>query len=235
MVNGILNQSQIDSFWGQGYLHIPSFFSDEIVDKLHYSGISHFTKNPEFKHDKEFIHKSSTDVIPWFPQQEGNKLFDNIQKYKSMYTITNSLMGLGWSSQDAMVMYSKSGSNGQAWHQDCPPENPNHFNLNRLVYTSDINGQTGGIIVVRPKTHLTCPITSGGQQQDFDDQVLLKPNKGSLILLHGHTWHRVTPILNTPRLSINFRCIPNNVPNNITDICVYRNMRYQFSTQTVLS
>lgn len=235
MYNGILNQTQIDSFWDQGFILIPSFYSEEIVDSLHLSAISHFTKNPEFKHDQEFIQKSSTDVIPWFPQQTGNELFDDVQNHQSIDTITQSLMGPDWFSQDAMVMYSKPLSNGQAWHQDCPPENPNHFNLNRLVYTSDINDQTGGFIVVRPGTHKTCPISSGDLHEDFDDQVTLMPTKGSLILLHGHTWHRVTPTLNSPRLSINFRCIPKCVPSNITDICVYRNMRYQFSTQTVLS
>jgi ectoine hydroxylase len=235
MHNTLLTPYQIKTFWEQGFLFIPSFYPDKVIDKLHLSGISHFTENPAFKHNQEFIKKSSTDVIPWFPQQTGNALFDDVQNHQSIIAITESLMGLDWSTQDAMVMYSKPGSNGQAWHQDCPPENPNHFNLNRLVYTSDITEQTGGFIVVRPRTHRVCPISSGDLHEDFVDQVVLKPTKGSLILLHGHTWHRVTHTLNSPRLSINFRCIPRCVPSNITDICVYRNMRYQFSTQTVLT
>lgn len=235
MLRRILNQTEVDNFWELGYLLIPDFYSDVLLSTLHQSAISHFTRNPEFKHEQAFILRSSTDVIPWFPQQLGIELFNEIQNHKSMYTVTQSLLGPDWRSQDAMVMYSKPESKGQAWHQDCPPENPSQFNLNRLVYTADINEKTGGFIVVRPRTHQNCPISLGDPQEDFSDQVVLKPTKGSLILLHGHTWHRVTPTLDTPRISINFRCTPNGAKSDITDVCVYRNMRYQFSTQTVLS
>ena len=53
-----------------------------------------------------------------------------------------------------MAMFSKKGSQGQAWHQDCPPEDKSQFNLNRLVYTMDIDNSTGGQIPVVPCTHL---------------------------------------------------------------------------------
>lgn len=58
--------------------------------------------------------------------------------------------------------------------------------------------------------------------------------KGTLVIIHGHTWHRVLPIKGEYRLSTNYRAIPENTPESITDICVYRNMLYQFSTSKVL-
>ena len=47
-----------------------------------------------------------------------------------------------------MVMFSKQGSKGQSWHQDCPPEDTSRFNLNRLVYSMDIDASIGGETLV---------------------------------------------------------------------------------------
>ena len=62
----------------------------------------------------------------------------------------------------------------------------------------------------------------------------LSPKKGTLVMIHGHTWHRVLPIKESRRVSTNFRAIPKGTPEDITDICIYRNMRYQFSTERVI-
>jgi ectoine hydroxylase len=58
--------------------------------------------------------------------------------------------------------------------------------------------------------------------------------KGTMIFLHGHCWHRVMPVKSAYRISVNFRAVPLGVPEDITDICVYRNMRYKFSTAQIL-
>jgi hypothetical protein len=52
-----------------------------------------------------------------------------------------------------MTMFSKQRTKGQAWHQDCPPDEPQKFNLNSLVYTMDINHQVGGEVLVMPGSH----------------------------------------------------------------------------------
>jgi len=65
-------------------------------------------------------------------------------------------------------------------------------------------------------------------------QVTIAPRKGSLVLLHGHCWHRVLPVGSTSRVSTNYRATPAGTPGNVTDVCVYRNMRFQFSTQSVV-
>jgi hypothetical protein len=73
-------------------------------------------------------------------------------------------------------------------------------------------------------------LSYGDPVGEFDDQVVLRPKKGTLVLLHGHTWHRVLPITGSYRFSTNYRSAPKDTPDDITDICVYRNMRYRFST-----
>ena len=133
-----------------------------------------------------------------------------------------------------MVMFSKQGTSGQAWHQDCPPDDPQQFNLNRLVYTRDISDEIGGQTVVVPGSHRAGELPVGDPTGHFDGEVVLRPKKGTLVLLHGHTWHRVLPIKGRYRFSTNYRAAPAGVPDDVTDVCVYRNMRYQFSTSEVI-
>ena len=221
-------------FWEKGYLSIENFFDAQLMDKYHRHILTHFGDNPDFSHNEEFIEKSNTDVIPWFPQLDGLKDFDIAEQDKRLIDLTEAILGDDWSSLYSMIMFSKKGSNGQAWHQDCPPEDKSQFNLNRLVYTMDIDEHTGGKTLVVPGTHKGGAISVGDINETLSEQVELAPKKGTLILIHGHLWHRVLPVNNQYRVSTNYRCCPANTPDNITDTCVYRNMRYSFSTNRVI-
>jgi hypothetical protein len=77
-------------------------------------------------------------------------------------------------------------------------------------------------------------IPAGQPQEDLENQIVLSPKKGTVVILHGHSWHRVLPIKGEYRVSANARAIPEGTPNDITDIAVYRNMRYRFSTQEII-
>ena len=221
-------------FWQNGYLLIDDFFDAQLMDKYQQRILMHFGDDPDFSHNKEFLQKSNTDVIPWFPQLEGLQEFDIAEQDPRLIKLTEAILGHGWSSLYSMVMFSKKGSNGQAWHQDCPPEDKSQFNLNRLVYTMDIDHNTGGQILVMPGTHLGGAISIGDINEDFAEQVVLTPKKGTLVLIHGHLWHRVLPVNHLHRVSTNYRCRPANTPDDITDTCVYRNMRYAFSSNQVI-
>ncbi|MFT5312462.1 MAG: ectoine hydroxylase [Paraglaciecola sp.] len=222
------------AFWQQGYVELMDFFDSNLMDALHNIIVQHYACFPEFSHSQEFLDKSATDVIPWFPQQEGVKLFDNIEQNKGLIDLSRAILGPKWKTLYCMAMFSKAHSKGQAWHQDCPPENANQFNLNRLVYTMDVGGDVGGEVVLIPKSHKMGELPVGKPDEDFKEQIVLRPKKGTLVMIHGHTWHRVLPIKNQHRVSTNFRAMPVGTPDNISDICVYRNMRYQFSTGRVL-
>lgn len=223
-----------EQFWLNGYLVLDNFFDDKLMDDYQALIIKHFEENPEFIHNEEFLDKSKTDVIPWFPQMEGVNQFDIVDNDTRLNNLTQAILGNGWSNLYSMVMFSKGGSKGQAWHQDCPPEDKSKFNLNRLVYTMDIDNTIGGKTIVVPGSHRGGEISVGETDEDLPDQVILTPKKGTLILLHGHTWHRVLPVNGKYRVSTNYRCCPANTPSNITDICVYRNMRYNFSNNVMI-
>ena len=98
----------------------------------------------------------------------------------------------------------------------------------------DINSSTGGEVVVIEGSHEKGIIPSNASGKDIGHEIIISPNKGSLLLLHGHLWHKVLPINNHVRASTNYRCVPKDTPDDITDICVYRNMLYRFSDNKVL-
>jgi ectoine hydroxylase-related dioxygenase (phytanoyl-CoA dioxygenase family) len=223
-----------NDFWRQGYLVLEDFFSADTMDNLQNLILGHYGLNPEYEHEAAFLSKSATEVIPWFPQRSGEHAFDEIDQCPKMLELTQAILGAGWQGLYCMTMFSKKGTKGQAWHQDCPPDDPQQYNLNRLVYTMDIDEQVGGEVLVMPGSHRLGKLPVGEVNEDFSEQVTLMPKKGTLVIIHGHTWHRVLPIKGAYRLSTNYRAVPQNTPEDITDICVYRNMLYQFSTSKVL-
>lgn len=223
-----------NDFWRQGYLVLEDFFSADTMDNLQSLILGHYGLNPEYEHEAAFLSKSATEVIPWFPQRSGEHAFDEIDQCPKMLELTQAILGAGWQGLYCMTMFSKKGTKGQAWHQDCPPDDPQQYNLNRLVYTMDIDEQVGGEVLVMPGSHRLGKLPIGEVNEDFSEQVTLMPKKGTLVIIHGHTWHRVLPIKGAYRLSTNYRAVPQNTPEDITDICVYRNMLYQFSTSKVL-
>ncbi|MEM9386801.1 MAG: phytanoyl-CoA dioxygenase family protein [Pseudomonadota bacterium] len=223
------------TFERDGYVVIEDMFDPATMDRLECSIAEHFGDRPEFLHDGQFITKAKTEVIPWFPQREGVTDFDDIERDGRLHELSSLVLGEQWESQYCMVMFSRAGSSGQAWHQDCDPSNPERYNLNRLVYTRDIVDEMGGQPVVVPGSHRRGLLEAGDPMAAFEGQVVLRPRKGSLLLLHGHSWHRVLPVVHGhSRSSTNFRAAPKGTPQDITDVCVYRNMRYRFSTEEVV-
>jgi ectoine hydroxylase-related dioxygenase (phytanoyl-CoA dioxygenase family) len=223
-----------DRFWEQGYLVVEDMFEAELMDEYQALILEHFGESPDFHHDEEFLSKAQTEVIPWFPQEEGFDSFDMVQNDPRLKALTRAVLGEGWYALYCMTMFSRKGTKGQAWHQDCAPEDPAVFNMNRLIYTEDISPEVGGQTIVVPGSHRRGLLTVGPVDEDLEDQLLLTPRKGTLVLLHGHTWHRVLPVHGRYRVSTNYRCSPQGTPENITDICVYRNMRYRFETNEVV-
>lgn len=222
-------------FWEQGYLHVPNFFSLALAEKYNDKIIEHFGMNPDFEHSDEFIKKSGAEVIPWFPQQEGESCFNEVNQDPRLIALTEEILGLGWYEQYSMVMFSKKGTVGQAWHQDCLCDDPDKFNLNRLIYTMDISQHTtGGQTTVVPGSHVTGMIPSVNENLDLTSAISLSPKKGDLLLLHGHCYHKVEKVTGQYRVSTNYRAASKRTPENVTDIGVYRNMLYQFSSSTVI-
>ena len=223
-----------DEFWQNGFLYFEKFFDDKVIEHLDQLIENHFGDHPDYRHDEEFIKRSQAEIVPWFPKREGVNDFDVIENHPDMVNLTQAILGDGWYHQYTMSMFSQQGTKGQPWHQDCPPENTQHFNLNRLMYTRDITAEIGGQTVFVPGSHKRGVIPVGDPDEDMPDQKTLDIKKGSLLILHGQVWHRVLPVVGNKRFSTNLRAAPVGTPSDVTDIGVYRNMRYRFSTGEVV-
>ena len=226
--------SILDDFARAGIVVVEDFFDTELMDVLDGLIRDYFGDNPDFRHNDEFLEAAQTEVIPWFPQDDGVKAFDAIDDDARLRALTEAILGNGWANHYCMVMFSKKGTTGQAWHQDCPPEDSGMFNLNRLVYTRSITDEVGGQPVVVPGSYRKGLLPAGDPLGEFEDQVVLRPGKGTLVLIHGHSWHRVLPIEGDYRYSVNYRAGPAGSTADLTDVCVYRNMRYRFSTSRII-
>jgi len=222
------------AFERDGWVHCPAMFEPDAMGALDQLIRNHYGDAPAREHTDEFIDGAGVDVVPWFPQREGETAFDAIEQSDQLTAATTALLGDGWRSDYVMAMYSTPESRGQAWHQDCPPESPQHFNLNRLIYTHDIADGDGGELVVVSGSHKRGALPPGDPHEELAEQIVVRPRAGDLVLVHGHTWHRVRAIGSRSRVSVNLRAVPATTPDGITDICVYRTMRYRFSTAEVL-
>ena len=109
-----MNINQLaNSFHLNGYVYIENFFDRNLMDIYQNKILDHFALDSSYKHDSDFIKKSDTDVIPWFPQNDGEKAFDVIEKDERLINLTEAILGPGWKSLYCMVMYSNKSSNGQ--------------------------------------------------------------------------------------------------------------------------
>lgn len=169
-----------------------------------------------------------TDIIPWDPLKQGIEAFHILANHPKLQEVTGILLGERFTSPGSLVMYSVPGGRGQAWHQDCPAEQTDAFNLNRLIYTEDVAEEDGGIVFV-PGSHGYGSIPEGGHQDPMSGEVALNPTRGTVVFLHGHVYHRVKPNHGKkPRVSVNFRAFPEGVDPKVNCIGVYRTGRVNF-------
>lgn len=177
--------------------------------------------------------KTECEVVAWSPAEEQVTEFVALAEHAGLAEVTRAAMPGGFVEMYSLVMYSPPMSKGQSWHQDCAPGQAGHYNVNRLIYLWDLDERTGGEVVLVPGTHRGEVLPPGGLQDDLPGQVELRPRAGALVMLHGLTFHRVRPVRRA-RVSVNMRVRPPEAPRNVTDVAVYRNMRYRFSTNEVV-
>lgn len=222
-----------------GALVLPGFFPEETLRAvraeldfhyapLHAAALDHARSRQQER--KEQADKAC-DVIPWHPLGEGNEQMQRLHDDPRLVEITRIVLGDGFTANFGLVMYSVGGGRGQAWHQDCLPEKPEAFNLNRLIYPEDVSWEDGALVYV-PGSHRRGQIPPGGHQEPMEGEITLTPSAGTLVLLNGQVYHRVTPNLNAkPRTSVNFRAFPPGAPTDLTCVAAYRNGTVNFCDQ----
>lgn len=212
-------------FAKDGVLAFPNFFSPGEMEEVNGELDVHFEelKRTLLKEQmNELAHDHGCDVVPWNPCGEGNEVFQRFHALEKLHRVTEAVLGAGYTAPSSLVMFCIPGGRGQAWHQDCPEDDATVFNLNRLIYTRDVKPEEGSIVFV-PGSHRWGRIPPGGHQDPMEGEITLAPTAGTLLFVHGHVFHRVTPNESTrPRISVNFRAFPLGVDPDVTCIGVYR-------------
>lgn len=174
------------------------------------------------------------DVIGWNPDEDAPG-FAAVRHDAALCAVTAACLGEGFTTPGIMVFLAVGGGKGQAWHQDCPVMPNRAFNLNRLLYTRDVTYEDGATVVV-PGSHLWGRIPPGGNQDAIEGEVALTPAAGTLVIMHGRVYHRVTPNrTGRPRLSINFRAFAQGVSPGVCSIGVYRNGAFDFGRNELVA
>lgn len=238
--------SQIrEQFLRKGFVVVPQFLDSNTLAGVnaeihrHYAlKLAETAASPEgFNADAKAdnFRQFECEVIPWDPCGENNAVFSELRQMRRLQELTTACLGPGWTAPESLVMLSIGGGKGQAWHQDSPPDNSQAFNLNRLLYTEDINAADGAVVIV-PGSHLQGRIPAGGNQEPMSGELVLEPRAGTLVLLHGHVYHRVTPnCTGKPRLSVNFRAFPQGISAEVCRVGIYRNGAYDFREGQVVN
>lgn len=226
-----------EEFKRSGVLVFPHFYADAELNPIR-GEIEAFFANIRAgaagmtSSNREGLENFSCDVVPWDPVKNGSAAFQKFVRHRILAEATDSVLGPGYVDGFSLVMFSVGGGRGQAWHQDCPPDNSTGFNLNRLIYPENVALEDGAIVLV-PGSHRRGRIPPGGHQDPIEGEVVLTPTAGTLVFLNGHVFHRVTPNLNhKPRVSVNFRAFPAGTSPDVTCIGIYRNGTVNFCDKT---
>ena len=228
-----MNDAQISSsFAAAGFVVIEGFLTADRCARLRLALA---------RHQPELIVKHAVtgydlacDAINRDPLGAGDPDLVALANDADFVAVTTAVLGSGWKRGGSLVMWLAPGGRGQAWHQDCRADG-GRFNCNRLLYTADIEASDGAVVVV-PGSHRLGRVPAKTAQEDLPGQVVLTPRAGTLVLLHGRCWHRVTPNRSQrERVSINIRAFPAGTPTDWDKVAVFRDAEVDFTTGTAIS
>ena len=65
-------------FWDKGFIILEEYFDSDLMDRYNQMILDHYGLTPDWEHTGEFVSRSATEVVPWFPYREGNTEFNTI-------------------------------------------------------------------------------------------------------------------------------------------------------------
>ena len=217
-------QTLARDFATNGFVHISQLLQPDLLAALNQDIDAHYWSIDEASFElPDYMKEFACDIIPWDPLSAGVASFEQLAALPELADVTEACIGDDYQSYGSLVMYSKRGGRGQAWHQDSVPDDNLGFNVNRLCYARSVEKEDGALIVM-PGSHRRGRIPEGPHQEDMPGQVILCPRAGDVLLVHGWCFHRVLP--NTSgrsRVSINIRVYPGETDRSVCGTGLYRN------------
>ena len=239
-----LSAEQLGAFHEQGYLVVR-----QLADP---ATLRHLAAEVDGLHERMAQHPPPEVGLSWeegLPQDQPPRIrqlmnservsptIDRILTSERMLDIVAELIGPRIILFHSKLMM-KSARDGSftPWHQDwsywkgaC--REPVQVNC---MLSLDAAAVDNGCIRFVPGSHRQGELPAGDPHGELPGQVVLAPRAGTLLLLHGHCYHKVLRVTERPRISVNLRALAPGTPRSITDLGVYRNMVYRFSTREVV-
>jgi ectoine hydroxylase len=220
-------------FHKTGAAILPSFFSADELAPIIAAVDEHWKQSDKNAVVHKDFERFETYPMSWNPVTEKHPAFLSLLNHPDLDAATRAVLGSDYVQEVDLVMYTAKGM-GQAWHQDCPPENLKKFTVNRLIYVRDVDPAAGALVYV-PGSHLMGRIPAGGNQDPIAGEMHVTPKAGTLAFLNSLCFHRVTANqLDTPRVSINFRVRPPGVEAGYDKVAAFRGGEYDFAKQKAL-
>ncbi len=220
-------------FMELGAVILPGFFDARRLKPIVAAVDEHWKQSDKSPLRHSDFDRFETYPTAWGPVAEANPLFLTLRDDPDLVALTRAAIGSDFTHGVDLVMYTGKGK-GQAWHQDCPPDDLSKFTVNRLIYVRDVDPAQGALVYV-PGSHKFGRIPPGGNQDPMPGEVHLSPRAGTVAIMNSLCYHRVTANqLNEPRVSINFRVQPPNVAQDYDKVAAFRGGTYDFRTEKVL-
>lgn len=222
----------LEQFERDGVVVLEGFFSRDELREVNALLDEHWrVHSPAARDNRPGFEQYKCEVLAWDPVAQNVEAFRALRDHPGLADASRQIMGGAFNHLASLVMFTLPGGVGQAWHQDCRGGDPGAYNVNRLIYTRDVDERSGMVVCV-PGSHRLGDIPPGDAQGEMPGELRLCPSAGTVVFLHGRCFHRVTPNrTDQPRISVNMRVTPPGAGAEVTRFGVYRNGVYDFVEQ----
>jgi hypothetical protein len=214
-------------FATDGIVIMPGFFPLDQMRELAAELDAVVAADPDrpFGGGEEYARQRATRVRVW-----SGKDRPQVQRAMSdprLAQITLAIVGPGYLLGGEGIFSTPNGC-GQAWHQDTRSRLPDHYELNRIVFPSDVSPEQGALVFV-PGSHRGPDLPPGGHLDPLPGQRSALPGAGTVVLMHTRCFHAVETNRSTKnRTQCNSRVRPATTPEGLGNTPLFRTGPWDF-------
>jgi hypothetical protein len=219
----------VETFWRDGIVILEQFYEPRIMTELALAFEQLVNSDPSrpFGGGPDYARLRETRVRVW-PGKDV-PLCEQVMTDSRLDVITKSICGDDMLRLGISIFSTPRGC-GQAWHQDSSGHRPEHFELNRIVFPSNVAAEQGELHFV-PGSHTGPDLPPGGNYDPLPGERSVAPKAGTLVLMHTRCFHRVgINQTDKPRTQCNSRTRPAGAPDGLTGLPVFRTGKWNFVT-----
>lgn len=219
-------------FWASGILVLRDFFDSQLVERVAKELEETVADDPvrPFGGGDEYGRRFETKVRVW--SANDKPACCSAMEDENLAQITEAICGSEFQVASAIGIFSTPFGCGQGWHQDSASQEPGQYELNRILYPTDVRPEQGCLVCV-PGSHIRSDLPAGENHGSLPGECSLAPSANTLVLMHSRCYHRVEPNgTETPRTQLNSRARPSTAPEDVCSQAIFRTGRWNFNTSS---